>query len=123
MDELNSFTFHHREHLDWLNELNFYQDQIKILQNDLLAVLHKKADSLSIIEHLEEYRMILLKKLEIIDILRHQIILQEKILSTDLKLSSDLLWDHRELRMKVKEFEKDFDTMKQNLRRFAAYND
>lgn len=123
MDELKGITCHHKEHLDWLNQLNYFQDEIKIFQNNLLVVLQQHADRLSIIEHLDEYRRILLRKLESIDTLRHQIILQEKQMVSDLKLSADLVWDHQELRLRMKDFENDFNVMKDNLRRFTAYND
>jgi hypothetical protein len=123
MDKLNSVAFHHKEHKEWLSNLNFHQDEIKIFQNELLAVLHRNQKNLSIIEHVDEYRRILIKKLESLDELRRQIILQERELSTQLKLSSDVVWDHQELRRQMQEFEKDFEIMKENLRRFAAYND
>lgn len=123
MDKLNSVEFHHKEHKEWLSRLNFYQDEIKIFQNELLAVLHKHLNRLSIIEHVDEYRKILIKKLEALDELRRQIIFQERQLGSDLKLSSEELWDHRDLRHRMNEFISDFETMKENLRRFAAYND
>ena len=67
---LSDRIFHHKEHKEWLSKLNFYQDEIKFFQNELLSVLHEHIDRMSIIELVDEYRDIFIKKLRQIDELR-----------------------------------------------------
>lgn len=116
-------TLQHKEHRQWLSKLDFYQDQIKIFQNELVQVLHRHPNYLSIIEHVDEYRGIFIKKLERIDEFRHQIILHEKRLSETLSPDTEDLWDHSTMRIQVEEFIQEFEDLKQNFRRFAAHND
>ncbi len=113
----------HQEHRDWLSKLNFYQDEIKIFQHELMRILMKHPKSLSIIEHVEEYQKIFLAKLEHIDKLRLKIILHEKELGESLTPSTENVWDHSEERLQINEFVNDFEAMKQNFRRFASRND
>ncbi len=115
-------TLQHKEHQKWLSTLDFYQDEIKIFQHELLQVLHRHPNLLGIVEHVEEYRRIFLKKLEHIDDFRHRIILHERELfevqthdPTDAK-------DHSEAREEIFQFFKDFETLKANFRRFVAHN-
>ncbi len=116
-------AFHHKEHREWLSQLNFYQDELKFFQNELLLVLHAHNDHLSIIELVDEYRDLFMKKLRQIDELRMHIILHEKALVKMEKSSSEELWEHTEVRDKIHEFVEEFESMKKNFKRFAAHND
>lgn len=120
---LTDKAFHHHEHQEWLSKLNFYQDELKFFQNELLAVLHVHNDHLSIIELVDEYRDIFMKKLRQIDELRMHIILHEKTLAKMEESNSEELWEHSEVRDKFNEFAADFDLLKKNFKRFAAHND
>ncbi len=115
-------TYQHQEHRDWLSKLDFYQDEIQIFQRELMQVLHRHPNYLSIIEHVDEYRRILLKKLEKIDEFRREIILHEKRLSRTLDPTAEGLWDHGEVRNEIAVFFKEFEAMKTNFRRFVAFN-
>jgi len=115
-------SMQHKEHREWLSQLNFYQDQIKIFQTELAQVLHRHPKYLSILEHVNEYRRILLKKLQHIDEFRHQIILHEKRISQNLEPDTEGLWDHSEMRIEVQKFMQDFEELKQNFRRFVVHN-
>ena len=120
---LTDKAFHHKEHREWLSQLNFYQDEIKFFQNELLVVLHEHNDHLSIVELVDEYRDILMKKLRQIDELRMHIILHEKSLVKMEVANSKELWHHSEVRDKINEFVNEFEMFKKNFRRFAAHND
>ncbi len=122
MDTFYTIEFHHQEHNQWLSKLNFYQDEIKIFQNELMVVLHKHAGNLSIIEHIDEYRAIFLKKLGHIDDIRKQIFLLEKSLKEEMAVSPDEAWDHQEVRKEVDEFVNDFEAMKKRFKRFVSNN-
>lgn len=115
-------SMQHKEHREWLSQLDFYQDQIKIFQTELAQVLHRHPKYLSILEHVNEYRSILMKKLEHIDEYRHQIILHEKRISQKLEPDTEGLWDHSEMRSEIQQFMRDFEELKNNFRRFVAHN-
>ena len=120
---LTDRAFHHKEHKEWLSQLNFYQDEIKFFQNELLAVLHLHIDRLSIVELVDEYRDIFMKKLRQIDELRMQIVLHERLLSKMEDPKAEELWHHTEVRDKINEFRDDLEVLKKNFKRFAAHND
>nr|AWJ66126.1 hypothetical protein [uncultured bacterium] len=114
--------FQHQEHQAWLKKIDFYQEQIQIFQKELSMVLHQHIDLFSIIEHVDEYRMILLKKLKKLDELRRQIILHEKNIAQTLQTDAINLWDHMEVRAQLEEFEKKYDSLKKNFRNFVAHH-
>jgi len=115
--------FVHKEHKEWLSQLNFYQDEIKFFQNELVKVIHENNYSFSSIETVEEYRNILLKKLEHIDEMRHLIMQHERALAYPPEMDGDELGDHQEVRLRFLDFKDKFELMKKNFKRFAAYND
>ncbi len=112
----------HHEHREWLSKLDFYQDQVLIFQKELTEVVRKHPQWLSIIEHVDEYRKILIKKLDHIDDFRHEILRHEKQLSGT-KTEEALASDHEKVRSSLADFIKDFEEFKTNFRRFAAHND
>ena len=122
-NQLENRQFFHQEHKEWLNQLNFYQDEIKFFQNELILVLQKHYESLSILDNVEDYRNIFLKKLQHIDELRYDISLHEKKLSGIMEQEPQDLDEHHQVRARLNEFVKDFELLKKNFRRFAAYND
>ncbi len=118
----NHFTTH-QEHRDWLSKLDFYQDQVLIFQKELLEVSRQHPHLLSVIEHVDEYRAILIRKLEHIDAFRHDIIRHEKILLEENPDAWPRTRDHEEVRMGLDNFIQEFEAFKHNFRRFAAHND
>lgn len=114
----------HKEHKDWLSTLNFYQDEIKFFQNELVMVGAAHPNLPSIIEHIEEYKSLFRNKLNLIDDLRHQIMEHEHHLAkaaghTDL----EEVHQHTEVREKMEELEMRMKKLKTNFRRFASHND
>jgi hypothetical protein len=114
----------HRKHLEWLHQLDYMQDQIKIFQHELLRVVHEHPDYMSILEHVDEYRGILLRKLQHIDDFRSSIAIQERLLAgarpDDLLLKSE---EFGQLEARLEEFFGSFDALKPTLRRFVSRND
>ena len=123
MDNLLDIEFHHQDHREWLTRINFYQDEIKILQNELLLVLYEHPDNLSLLEHVEEYRRILLKKLSHIDDLRHTIMRHERQLASGQGTDDKSDGIHQKAGDLVSEFEGQFTEMKAAFRRFVSHND
>jgi hypothetical protein len=113
----------HQEHRDWLSKLDFYQDQVLIFQKELTEVVRKHPHLLSIIEHVDEYRKILIRKLDRIDDFRYEILLHEKQLSGTQQEELHFQPDHLKVRKEFDDFMKSFEEFKKNFRRFAAYND
>jgi vacuolar-type H+-ATPase subunit I/STV1 len=113
---------HHKEHQDWLSKLNFFQDEIKVFQNELASVLHKNLDHVQVIEHVEEYRTIFLSQFKKIDDLRHSIIEHEKYLSSTLTEHPENAEAHRKTGQKLQDFSDQFEALRQAFRRFASRN-
>jgi len=111
----------HRDHQKWLSKIDFYQDQIKIFQKELTMVLKEHPDLFSIIEHVDEYRDILMKKLGKLDEMRLQIVLHEKQIAEDFNTGGITIWDHYEIRKYIEEFERAYNDLKQNFRKFVAH--
>lgn len=113
----------HADHSDWTGQLDFFQYEIKVFETELVRVLNQHADQLSIIEHVDEYRRILNRKLEHIDDFRKQIGLHEKQLAGDALPDSPYEEEHEALRVQIQTFSKDFENMKGSFRRFISRND
>jgi hypothetical protein len=114
---------YHQEHREWLLQLDFYQDQIKTFQNELMLVIQKHADLFNIIEHVEEYRAIFIKKLQRLDSLRHQIMLHEWQIAQQHPTDERMQAAHIATAADLERFIRDFEHLRNNFRRFAAYND
>jgi hypothetical protein len=121
-DRIKISNLHHKEHLEWLNLLDFYQEQILIYQEDLLLTFHQHPKYWSIIEHVTEYRRIFLKKLKMIDNLRHEIILLEKQLSEELYQDAPLTVEAAKTRRRMDKFVEKFELLKISFRKFVAKN-
>ena len=120
MATTNILQFHHQEHRDWISSLDFYQDEIRIFQKELEKVLFEFPDLYSIIEHVDEYQNILLKKLSKVSHFRRQIILHERHLADSNSFNEEDLWGHMETREKLEEFISNFEKLKKNFRRFVS---
>ncbi|HMO40062.1 MAG TPA: hypothetical protein PKC76_15855 [Saprospiraceae bacterium] len=109
----------HQEHRDWLSQLDFYEDQMRTFQKELLKIVQHRPDYLSIVEHVDEYRRILLRKLEHMDALRHAIMQHERQISNAEFAPAEA---HEAVKVQLLEFVADFEKLKVNFRRFVAYN-
>ena len=121
-DKLRISNLQHKEHLRWLKLLDYYEDQIRIFQQELLLTFHRHTSYWSILEHVQEYRRIFLKKLESIDELRHQTILREKLLTEQLNSEEKELLLSEDLPRKIEKFNRHFDALKISFRSFIARN-
>ena len=115
-------TFLHTEHKEWMSKLNFYQDEIKFFQNQLVLILTKHSDNFFTMEHVAEYRDIFLKKLTMIDNLRYEIMGHERHLADNIPTKMDFLSSHPLIRDSFKELEAGFAVLRDNFKRFAAHN-
>lgn len=114
----------HADHSDWIGQLDFFQYEIKVFETELVRVLNQHADQLSIIEHVDEYRRILNRKLEHIEGFQRQIALCEKQLAGDQHIDNHVdIEEHEALRVQIQHFHTDFENMKASFRRFISRND
>ncbi len=116
--ELNSRF--HKEHKEWLSQLDFYFDEIKIFKNELSLIMDKHPDQFSITEHADEYNEIFRKKLNEIDKLKKQLQHHEHELVKGDEPLSDELWDHETTRVNILKFVTTFEKLKKNFRRFVS---
>lgn len=124
MDTDQGYDIAHRRHINWLLQLDYMQDQVRIFQNELSRVIHQHPDFISVIEHVGEYRAILLKKLHHIDEYRSKIALLERALKNggSVEIPGEPV-EEEVLEKNLDAFVSDFDHLKMTLRRFVSRND
>ncbi|MBK8112414.1 MAG: hypothetical protein IPN73_12660 [Saprospiraceae bacterium] len=110
----------HQKRTEWSNKLDFYQDELLILQKELYKTVDAHPDLPSIIEHFNEYRSIIKKKLDKIDELRFSLLLAEKQLNREMLdqpgASLGAQYDD------FLQFEINIEAFKNQIRRFIAKN-
>ena len=112
----------HRDHNTWLNALQFYGDEAKFFKKELTNVTNANNDSLSVIEHVQEYQKILDKKLIALEALQEDIKFQQKIFSMD-EILPDNIEYHLIMKEKYEKFVKSFEELKPAFKRFSSHFD
>jgi len=118
---MDQIEFQHASHRGWIKELDYFQDEVKIFQNELVKVWQQNIQSYSIQEHIQEYRSILMKKLIHIDDYRHRILdLERKMAVGELDTIAST---HAELASLMQAFKEEFETLKTTFHRFVVKHD
>lgn len=120
MQKLKIPERYHKDHKQWLSKIEFYFDQIRIFQNELSHALMEQKNLFSLVEHVEEYKQILIKKIKRLTNLKHQIIYHERAIAYDFSLTTIVLWDHHQVKTEIEQFEIDFNEFKNNFRKFIV---
>jgi predicted nucleic acid-binding Zn-ribbon protein len=114
----------HFEHVAWLNELEFYQNEINIFQKRLDELsLHNTGDEVNKgISH--QQNQIIIQK-DQIDQLKHEFGVYEHQLATYAKehpvaIDHKLFEDHKMLREKMQRFTELYQNFKEEFRRFVG---
>lgn len=114
----------HAEHLEWLNKVAFYKDEIKIMRNRLEQVASKNSNKevQALVEHFQNQ---LIVQDEQNDILRHNVKEYENVIEDHLKknevAADHLKWDdHAKMREAVDVYEKIFNDLRKELIGFLA---
>jgi len=115
----------HAEYQTWMEELNFYKEEIKIFEHHLEAITSKNKcqDVLSWVEH---FQNLFIRQKEVIDTLKHNLNVSEKQLSafvkdrTGMGLSNIKMDNHASLREEMMTFRKLFAEMKADFRNFET---
>lgn len=113
----------HQEHRDWLSQLDFYSEELRIFELELQQVIQEHPDLLSIIEHVDEYREILIRKNLHIQDFKARILEHEQRMGDSSDLSGEEDAVHQQLKSELSDFQLSMEALKRNFRRFVAYND
>lgn len=114
----------HTEHLDWLKQIQFYKDDLAILQKRLeeAAVKNTSYESRA---HVERFQNQFIRQAEVIDELRHAIKEHENKLERSAK-SNPVAFDHRlmidhvDQRQNFHRFVELYDSMRDDFYRFLS---
>lgn len=85
----------HEENKEWMNNLLFYTDEIKIMQGRLAEVASKNT-SKEVLAQVEHFQNQLLIQRETIDTLRHEINLSNDIINKEINKNETAV-DHRKI--------------------------
>ena len=110
----------HHEHLEWSSKLDFYQEEISTVQHGLQQVVQENPELLSKIEHVDEYRSILIRKKIHLEQLRQNIRAEEQLLLSGEEGCNET---HDALAASVQDFFDEMESLKPTFRRFVAHND
>ena len=114
----------HEEHKQWLNNLNFYNDELKIMQNRIAEIAQKNSSKevLASVEHFQNQFII---QKEQIDIISHEIKLHEQALEKEVN-KNEVAVDHRKFPVhagevdKIQSFDKIFNELRKELNTFLS---
>jgi hypothetical protein len=114
----------HAEHIDWLSKLKFYNDEISILKNRLgeIASKNNQKEVLIQVEHFQNQFIVQKNN---IDEISHSIRVDEDNIVKEISKNPTAV-DHREMPSHSKEkeaveiFEKNFNELRSEFKKFAA---
>ena len=114
----------HEEHIQWINKMLFYKDEMKVMQNPLSELAGKNTDPevQALVEHFQN--QLIVQNVQA-DILKHTIKQYENTIESHLSkndvAADKLKWDdHSDLREKVEMFEKIINELRGELIVFLA---
>lgn len=114
----------HEDHKTWLNKLEFYKDEILIMQNRISEIA-KKNTSKEVLSFVEHFQNQLIVQKEQIDTLKHEInsherSIEEKVNKKAVANESKKFLDHSAQRNNVESFEKTFNDLRKKLIQFLS---
>ena len=115
----------HLEYRLWINELNFYKEEIKIFERQLEQLLNKNPVD-EVCPRVEQFQNKFILQKEIIDHLKHDLNVSEKQLASfaselsGMGLESIKMDNHTKLRERMATFRKLYTEMKNEFRWFEA---
>jgi hypothetical protein len=114
----------HTENADWIKHLDFYTDEIRIMQSRI-AEIESKNTAHDVRGQVEHFQNQLILQRNHVDELRHDIIDHESYIvnranENPVALEKQRLHDHPVLRGRMQDFEKIFNELRAELNRFLA---
>ena len=110
----------HFEHRLWVNELNFFADELKIYEHQLEELV-KKAHKKEAMQELEQFQNQFIRQKEVLDTLQHDIHIHEQRLSDAIQGKKELPLDpeyHDFLKGQMESFRSIYAELKGNFYRF-----
>lgn len=115
----------HTEYTDWMEELNFYKEEINIFEHHLEQLARSRREH-EVSAQVEQFQNQFIRQKEVIDELKHNLYISEIQLTAFVKkmsgmgLSSIKMDNHTTLRDEMITFRKLFGEMKKGFRRFES---
>lgn len=114
----------HFDHVEWLNALSFYREDIGILEHRLEDIVRRNTKP-EVLAELEHFQNQFIREREVIDELRHDIKQHENMLERESKehpiaIDHRLYVDHTGLRERMATYEKLFRELKSDYHRWLA---
>lgn len=121
----NDFIYNqHEENSAWISKLDFYRDELKILQ-DRLEEIATKNNQGEVLPEIEKYQNQFIVQRNNIDEIRHQIRENEQALQEEIK-SNPVAVDHRKVayheeeKNAVESFEHVFNELREDFNKFSS---
>jgi len=114
----------HFEHRVWLNNLKFCKEEITIFEHRLEELVQRNTGK-ELLAELEHFQNQYIREKEVIDELRHDIKQHENFLEKEsvekpVAIDHRAFGDHAELRDRMETFERLYDELKQEFRRWLV---
>ena len=114
----------HFDHMEWLNALQFYKDDITVLEHRLEDIVRRNTNG-EVMAELEHFQNQFIREREVIDELRHDIKQEENRLEKEAKdhpvaIDHRYFTDHSELRDRMVTFEKLYRELRSEFNRWSA---
>ncbi|HRD37508.1 MAG TPA: hypothetical protein PLC65_02645 [Bacteroidia bacterium] len=114
----------HEEHKEWLNNLAFYKDEIKVMQNRISEVASKNssADVLKQIEHFQNQLIIQRNNIDELchSINDHENYLENRVNENPTAVDHRKVNDHPKMRDSYSSFDKVFNELRKELNTFLT---
>jgi hypothetical protein len=124
MSNTESVYKQHEENTEWMNKLNFYKDEIRIM-NGRLEEIASKNSSKDALADVERFQNQLIIQRNNIDNISHEVKMNEEALIAEIKTNPTAV-DHRKVENHNKEkdlvdsFEKNINNLRDDFNRFSA---
>lgn len=116
----------HEEHKTWLNNLSFYKDEIKVMQNRISEIAAKNTGS-EVLKQVEHFQNQLIIQKNNIDELNHSIkdhenYLENRVNENPTAVDHRTVNDHPKMRDSYNGFDKVFNDLRKELNTFLSKN-
>lgn len=115
----------HKEYENWMRELIFYKEEIKLFEKQLEEVINNNSQTETAAK-VEQFQNQFICEKEVIDELKHKLHISEKQLAgfvkeiSGLGLESIKMDNHPKLREEMRTFRSIYSELKNNFRKFEA---
>ena len=119
MSNLNEL---HKDHVEWLSQMDFFQDEIKFFQNKLFRAILDDEGSIINEGLIAEYRELFFLTLKRIDDIRHDILAHEQMIKREGRENFESPHDHESVAQHVTDMETNFMELRKRFKSFAAHH-